>query len=1073
MFTNSSDSDTSNRPPSQDPYKDILLRRPYRTHPNGPHKVMTTRKRVGPLPSYRLALRTPRDREAYRHWRSALLSTMYPLTTFESSFGDSPFERPLHLSSLSVRPSRKRCRSLGTTIPSSIPAPGALFFTHADLIPPRKRFKDFYLPEDSIKEDIDTCVLIDVKANTIAIEEETESSSVGIVHIGIDKVIEPVVADDNTEPIREDYPDFVNVDRSRKEEFRQIRRALYYDRREFRRLESYDDRDDDGNENGGGNRNRHERNGGARRNEPVARVYTYKNLLNCQPCNFNGTAGVVRLTRWFKKMESMFRISKCLVDSQVKFASCTLLGGAFTWWNSICRQLESIRLIRCRERDDEDAIKMANGLMDQKVRVYAAKSANEKRWYTGSLPYCNKCRLHHERPCIVKYTNCKKVGHMARDCKTVVAVQTQKAHMVDQQVVTCFGYGGQGYYKKDFLKLKNQNHRNKAAKNDAYGRAYALGGGDSNTDSNVVTGTFLLNNRYAFILFYSGADRKFLSTTFSGLIDIFPTTLDVNYSVNLADRRIAGFDTIIRGCTLNLLNHLFNIDLLPVELGSFDIIVGMDWFSKYHAMIFCDEKIVNIPYDNEIFKVQGDRSGGFFKSHQEDLPGHLHARQVEFQINLVLGVAPVARAPYQLKPSEMQELSTQLQELADKGFIRLSSSSWGASNHYPLLRTENLFDQLQSVYPKVNLRSGYHQLTVREEDIPKIAFRTRYGHYEFQSKEENEDHLKLILELLKKEELYGKFSKCDFLFLKASYKSKYFIHPGSNKMYEDLKKLYWWPNMKVEIATYWENITMDFVNKLPKTSTGQDTIWVIADRLTKSAHFLPMNENDSMEKLTRHYLKEVVLRHGVLVLIISDRDGRFISQLRQSLQKALGDMVMLKVSPWKEVSRIPIVKVRWNLRRSLEFTWEREEQMQKKALHPKWRAKVTSIEESKDLTSLSLDELIGNLKVYEVIINKDSKMVKGKREQNRSLALKAKKEYSDEDSSTSSSEDEEYAMAVGDFKKFFKRRGRFLRQPQDEIKSSQKNKNEKNEQSERKCFKCRDPNYLIGEYPKLSRNYNQ
>ncbi|GJY81167.1 zf-CCHC domain-containing protein [Tanacetum coccineum] len=144
-----------------------------------------------------------------------------------------------------------------------------------------------------------------------------------------------------------------------------------------------------------------------------------------------------------------------------------------------------------------------------------------------------------------------------------------------------------------------------------------------------------------------------------------------------------------------------------------------------------------------------------------------------------------------------------------------------------------------------------------------------------------------------------------------------------------------------------------------------------------------------------------------------------------------------------------------------------------RALHPKWRAKVTAIEESKDLTSLSLDELIGNLKVYEVIIKKDSEMVKGKREQNRSLALKAKKESSDEDSSTSDSEDEEYAMAVRDFKKFFKRRGRFVRQPHDERKSSQRNKDDKNEKSERKCFKCRYLNHFIGECPKLSRNHNQ
>nr|GEV71713.1 zf-CCHC domain-containing protein/UBN2 domain-containing protein [Tanacetum cinerariifolium] len=134
--------------------------------------------------------------------------------------------------------------------------------------------------------------------------------------------------------------------------------------------------------------------------------------------------------------------------------------------------------------------------------------------------------------------------------------------------------------------------------------------------------------------------------------------------------------------------------------------------------------------------------------------------------------------------------------------------------------------------------------------------------------------------------------------------------------------------------------------------------------------------------------------------------------------------------------------------------------------------KVTAIEESKDLTSISLDKLIGNLQVYEVIIKKYSEMVKGKREQNRSLALEAKKESSDEDSLTSDGEDEEYAMALRDFKKFFKRRGRFARQPHDEIKSSKRNKDDKNK-SKRQCFKCEDPNHLIEECPKLSRNLNQ
>ncbi|GJX74856.1 putative reverse transcriptase domain-containing protein [Tanacetum coccineum] len=221
----------------------------------------------------------------------------------------------------------------------------------------------------------------------------------------------------------------------------------------------------------------------------------------------------------------------------------------------------------------------------------------------------------------------------------------------------------------------------------------------------------------------------------------------------------------------------------------------------------------------------------FLEVFLEDLPGLPSTRQVEFQIDLVPGAAPVARAPYRLAPFEMKELSEQLKELFDKGFIRPSSSPWGApvlfvkkkdgsfmmcidyrelnkltmKNRYPLPRIDDLFDQLQgsSIYSKIDLRSGYHQLRVREEDIPKTAFRTRYGHYEFQvmpfgltnapavfmdlmnrvckpyldkfvivfiddimiyskNKQEHEEHLKLILELLKKEELYAKFSKCEF-----------------------------------------------------------------------------------------------------------------------------------------------------------------------------------------------------------------------------------------------------------------------------------------------------------------------
>ncbi|GKA59205.1 putative nucleotidyltransferase, ribonuclease H [Tanacetum coccineum] len=844
------------------------------------------------------------------------------------------------------------------------------------------------------------------------------------------------------------------------------------------------------------------------------------------------------------------------------------------------------------------------------------------------------------------------------------------------------------------------SRNNRSNGNQVRGRAFNVNVNamEAVQDPNVVTGTFSLNDHFVTVLFDSGADFSFISTEFAPLLNVRPSIVNPGYVIEVADGKKVEVDRIIRDCKLELGGSLFSINLIPLGHGSFDVIVGMDWLSQHKAVIVCHEKVVEIPVeDGRILRVHGERAVGITKALKsakedepklsdisvvrefedvfpEDLSGLPPQRQVEFRIDLVPGVTPVAKSPYRLAPSEMQELSGQLQELQDKGFIRPSHSPWGApvlfvkkkdgslrmcidyrelnkltiKNRYPLPRIDDLFDQLQGsrYFSKIDLRSGYHQLRVHEDDIPKTAFRTRYGHFEFtvmpfgltnapavfmdlmnrvckpyldkfvivfiddiliysKTKEDHEVHLGLVLELLRKEKLYAKFSKCEFwlqevhflghvvnqngihvdpskieavknwktpttpseirsflglagyyrrfianfskiakpltsltqknqkyvwgveqeeafqtlknnlcdapiltlpdgvedfvvycdasnqglgcvlmqrgkviayasrqlktheknytthdlelgavvfalktwrhylygtksviytdhkslqhifdqkelnmrqrrwielfsdyeceiryhpgkanvvadalsrkerlkprrvramavtiqagmrekiqaaqsealkqenvimenlhgldqqmekkegeslyfmdriwvplvgsvrtMIMDEAHRSKYYVHPGADKMYHDLRDMYWWPGMKRDIATYvskcltcskvkaehqrpsgllqqpeipewkWDKITMDFITKLPRSKSGHDTIWVIVDRLTKSAHFLAIREDYSTEKLAKIYIDEIVARHGVPVSIISDRDGRFTSRCWQTV----------------------------------------------------------------------------------------------------------------------------------------------------------------------------------------------
>nr|GEZ83256.1 hypothetical protein [Tanacetum cinerariifolium]GEZ83263.1 hypothetical protein [Tanacetum cinerariifolium] len=448
------------------------------------------------------------------------------------------------------------------------------------------------------------------------------------------------------------------------------------------------------------------------------------------------------------------------------------------------------------------------------------KNTNE----AGQNVKCKKCGMQHYGKCPIKCNKCGKIGYKARDYWSKVVTTGANA----QPIVTCYGCGEKCHIKT------NCPTRNNPGRSGARRQAYALRDGDQNLGPNVVTSTFLLNNRYARVLFDSGSNKSFLNVNFSHLIDIEPVKVDHSYEVKLADGRVVSTNTILRGCALNLVNHLFEIDLMPIELGTFDVTIRMDWLILHDAVIVCGKKEVHVPLKKRTLVVKERHLDDvsiickFPDVFPEDLPGLPLPRQVEFEIELVPRATPMARAPYRLASSKMKELDKQLQELSDKGFIRLSSSPWGASvlfvkkkdgsfrmcidyrelnkltikNCYPLPRIDDLFDQLQgsSVYSKIDLRSGYHQLHVREKDIPITVFRTRYGHYEFQVMSfgltnapavfmdlmnrvckpfldkfmivfiddilnyspNKEEHLRIILELLQNEKLYVKFSKCEF-----------------------------------------------------------------------------------------------------------------------------------------------------------------------------------------------------------------------------------------------------------------------------------------------------------------------
>ncbi|GJX95732.1 putative reverse transcriptase domain-containing protein [Tanacetum coccineum] len=482
-----------------------------------------------------------------------------------------------------------------------------------------------------------------------------------------------------------------------------------------------------------------------------------------------------------EKIENVQDMSGCSNDQKVKYTAGLFVGKALTWWNSYIHTLSREVAVSMSWNDFKFM------MIQEFCPSHEMQKLESKLWnyaMVGAGP---------PTPCL-RYTD----RGVPRNVNPVNARNLT--------VRACYECGSTDHVRSAYPRLNRAqepegNHPNQVAANNegqgrgnqgnqARGRAFMLGVEEARRDPNIVTGTFTLNNHFATTLFDSGADYSFVSTTFIPMLGLEPSDLGFRYEIEIASGQLVEIDKVIKDCKLEIEGHVFDIDLIPFGHGSFDILIGMDWLSNYKANIICHEKASDKKKE-EIIVVRD-----FPEVFPDDLSGLPPIWEIEFRIELTPGAMPVANSPYHLAPSELEELMC-------IDYIELNKLT--VKNRYPLPRIDDLFDHLQGsqFFSTIDLRSGYHQLRVHEDDILKTAFRTRYGHFKFtimpfgltnapaifmdltnrvcrpyldkfvivfiddiliyfKTQEERVEHLRLVLELLKKDKLYAMFSKCEF-----------------------------------------------------------------------------------------------------------------------------------------------------------------------------------------------------------------------------------------------------------------------------------------------------------------------